>query len=140
VATTLLAFLSTGCASCGGLWEMLAEWWPGRAHGVGLVVVTPSRSMEDEAELRRRAPAGALVHMGSETWFGYGVGRAGTFVLVQSAEGARPPWEPPFEGAVLGQALLGVGSTAPELEALVAQWVEDAGKGLGKVPQNFGPL
>jgi hypothetical protein len=135
VAGTLLAFLTTSCTECEGLWERLGEWWPRRAaKDLDLAIVTPSRSMENEAEARRRAPAGAALHMASETWFGFGVTRAGTFVLV-GATGAGRPWEAPFEAAVLGQAWLPASATASELDQLVAGWLGSDDEGLGKAPQ-----
>ena len=69
--------------------------------GAQLVVVTPSRSMEDERAARRLVPDGVHLHMGSETWFEYGIGRAASFALVRSPGTGPLPgkkwarsWEP----------------------------------------------
>jgi hypothetical protein len=115
---TLLAFLTTTCAPCGPFWEMLATAAPSRELGVRMVVVTPSSSMEDERTARRLTPPGVLLHMGSETWFSYGVAQAGTFVLVRSPAGASVPWAQP--GEVLGSA---TPQGPSEVEALVRRWL-----------------
>lgn len=116
-ATTLLAFLTTSCLPCRPLWEALGD--PATRQvlaslGVGLAVVTPSRSMEDERAVGRLAPPGAQVHMASEAWFSYGVNQAGTLVLVRQPPGGEAPWEKASE--VLGSA-------GPPASALVADLV-----------------
>ena len=121
---TLLAFLTTTCASCQPFWESLAEAPPGRELGIPLAVVLPSRSMEDEQAARRLTPPGAHLHMGSETWFDYGVGRATTFVLVRSPAGGAPPWEQ--TGEVLGSA---TPADPGALNALVRDWLARAAAG-----------
>jgi len=70
--------------------------------GTRLVVVTPSRSMEDERRAEKLVPPGVHLHMGSETWFAYGIGKAASFVLVRSPADGPPPWQQP--GQVLGAA------------------------------------
>ena len=114
---TLLAFLTTSCASCKPFWEMMAA--PGFATTLGarLVVVTPSRSMEDERRARALLPDGAYLHMGSETWFEYGVGTSASFVLVRTSPGDPEPWE--RAGQVLGSAS---GKSPDELLELVKRW------------------
>ena len=118
---TLLAFLTTTCASCQPFWESLAEGRPGRELGIRLAIVLPSPSMEDERVARRLTPPGAYLHMGSETWFDYGVGQATTFVLVRSPAGGAPPWEQ--TGAVLGSA---TPADPAALDALVRDWLARA--------------
>lgn len=111
---------------------MIAAAAGGLPQGSTLAVVTPSRSMEDEAEARRRLPAGAHLHMGSETWFGYGIGQAGTALLVRTASHDPPPWQgPPFNGTVLGQALLSSNerrdNDVDQIQRLVTSWLDAAG-------------
>ncbi len=72
--------------------------------------------MEDEQRARELAPPGADLHMGSETWFAYGVARAGTVVLVRDPPGGEPCGQP---GRVLGSALVDEGT---DLTAMVAGW------------------
>jgi hypothetical protein len=114
---TLLAFLTTSCVSCRPHWAALAHTQAELAEAASLVVVAPSRSMEDEPRARRMTPPGAYLHMGSETWFMYGVGQAGTLVLVRSHRHGPPPWSEP--GQVLGSAAL----AGPDgLADLVRSW------------------
>jgi hypothetical protein len=88
-----------------------------RALGARLVVVTPSRSMEDERRARALVPDGAFLHMGSETWFEYGIATSASFVLVRSGRGDPEPWQQ--AGQVLGSA----SAKGPgELMELVRRW------------------
>lgn len=113
----LLAFLTTSCAECEAFWEMLADAANRDALGDQLVVVTPSRSMENERLARQLLPPGAYLHMGSETWFAYGVGRAASFAMVRSPRDGAPPWEE--VGTILGAANV---ETPEELLTLVKTW------------------
>ncbi|MGH9104438.1 MAG: hypothetical protein ACRDZX_01105 [Acidimicrobiales bacterium] len=115
---TLLAFLTTTCAPCQPLWERLASSPPGRGRGVALAVVTPSPALEDERAALHLTPPGVTLHMASETWFSYGVGQAGTFVLVRNRAGEAMPWE--ATGEVLGSAVV---SDPAQLEDKVAAWL-----------------
>jgi len=118
---TLLVFLTTTCASCQPMWEMISAGRQGDALGVDLVVVTPSRALENEQEAHRRTPPGVHLHMGSDTWFAYGVGLAGTIVLVRHRDGEATPWEQP--GEVLGSS----SSAGPgSVETVVRRWLEMA--------------
>jgi hypothetical protein len=114
---TLLAFLTTTCASCKPFWEMMAAPGFAAALGARLVVVTPSRSMEDERRARELLPDGAYLHMGSETWFEYGVGTSASFVLVRTSPGDPEPWA--HGGQVLGSAS---GKGPDEVLGLVKRW------------------
>jgi hypothetical protein len=114
---TLLAFLTTSCAECQPFWEMLAGATALDDLGAQVAVVTPSRSMEDERLARRLVPDGAHLHMGSETWFEYGIGRAASFALVRAPSNGPPPWEE--LGKVLGSANV---ETPEELMRLLRAW------------------
>ncbi len=114
---TLIAFLTTSCVSCREHWAKMGAVALGTAGAAQLVVVTPSRPMEDEPLARSLTPPGARLHMSSDTWFMYGVGQAGTFVLVRSPAGGPPPWSEP--GEVLGSA---VPTDLAELPQLVLGW------------------
>jgi hypothetical protein len=114
---TLLAFLTTTCASCRPFWEMMAAPGFSRSLGARLVVVTPSRSMEDERRARALLPDDVYLHMGSETWFEYGIATSASFVLVRSGCGDPEPWQ--RAGQVLGSA----NAKSPgELMELVKRW------------------
>jgi len=114
---TLLAFLTTSCAECQPFWEMMAGSATIDDLGAQLVVVTPSRSMENERLARSLVPEGIHLHMGSETWFEYGIGRAASFALVRSPSSGPPPWEE--VGKVLGAANV---EAPEELVRLVKAW------------------
>ena len=73
--------------------------------------------MEDERLARLLVPDGAHLHMGSETWFAYGVGRAASFALVRSPSNGPPPWQE--LGQILGSANV---ETPKELFRLVRSW------------------
>jgi hypothetical protein len=98
----LLAFLTTTCEPCRQFWEMLADPGARAVLDVGVAVVTPSPAMEDERLAGQLTPPGVDLHMGSETWFAYGVLQAGTFVLVRDAPGGEPPFA--RQGEVIGRA------------------------------------
>jgi len=81
--STLLAFLSTGCSACIGLWE-------GLKTGVGqigaedtrLVVVTKGPEAESESRLRELAPEGVTLVQSTDAWADYEVPVSPYFVLV----------------------------------------------------------
>ncbi len=114
---TLLAFLTTSCAECQPFWEMMARSAAIDDLGTQLVVVTPSRSMENERLARSLVPEGVHLHMGSETWFEYGIGRAASFALVRSRRGGPAPWEE--VGKILGAANV---EAPEELVRLLKAW------------------
>ena len=83
--------------------------------------------MEDERLARRLVPEGVHLHMGSETWFEYGIGRAASFALVRSPRDGPAPWEE--VGKVLGAANV---DAPEELVRLVKAWRAAADAGLGR--------
>ncbi|MEA2390283.1 MAG: hypothetical protein QOK31_392 [Solirubrobacteraceae bacterium] len=95
---TLLAFLGSGCQSCGGLWGELAEGpaLPGRAR---VVVVTKDSSHESPSRLEELAPSGVPLIMSSAAWRDYEVPGSPYFVLVDGStgqiqgEGAATGWD-----------------------------------------------
>jgi hypothetical protein len=91
---TLLAFLTSGCSTCAGFWESLAE--RRLATGVQTVIVTRGSDRERPARLRSLAPPGVPVVMSSEAWDQYRVPGAPYFVLVDGevrGEGVATSWE-----------------------------------------------
>jgi hypothetical protein len=91
---TLLAFLSSGCATCGSFWAGLRHGDLGALPGVSrVVVVTRGPSMESPSKLRDlmidgRPPNGsparsaALLVMSSRAWEDYRVAGSPYFILV----------------------------------------------------------
>jgi hypothetical protein len=95
---TLLAFLSSGCATCAGFWESLQparrESLPG---GARIVVITRDRSMESPVRLGTLAPADVPVVMSSAAWETYAVPMTPYFVYVGGSgsiegEGVAESW------------------------------------------------
>jgi hypothetical protein len=83
---TLLAFLSSGCAACGPLWEGLHEPAP-LPLDARLVVVTKGPERERLARLLELAPDRAEVVMSSDAWDAFVVPATPHFVLVAGDEG-----------------------------------------------------
>ena len=83
--TTLLAFLSTGCASCGPLWDELRGRLPVPAP-TRLVVVTKGPERESPAKVAALGASSEVV-MSSSAWEELEVPVTPHFVLVGGAEG-----------------------------------------------------
>ena len=87
---TLLAFLSTGCASCAGFWESFRQPAAlGLPAGSRLVVVTKGPDREIPGEVAALAAPGLAVVMSSDAWTEYEVPGSPFFVLVDGAAGRR---------------------------------------------------
>jgi hypothetical protein len=116
---TLLAFLSTGCSACIGLWE-------GLGTGVGrigsddtrLVVVTKGPEAESASRLQDLAPEGVALVQSTQAWEDYEVPVSPYFVLVDGpsgaviGEGSAGSWGQ--VGSLMGQALSDVGVAREE--------------------------
>ena len=87
---TLLAFLSTGSASCAGFWESFHH--PDRLGlpaGTRLVVITKGPDREIPGEVAALAAPGLSVLMSSDAWTEYEVPGSPFFVLVDGTAGRR---------------------------------------------------
>lgn len=104
---TLLAFLTSGCATCAGFWETLDQ--ARLPDGVRTVVVAHGAERERPARLRKLAPPGIPVVMSSQAWRDYNVPGAPYFVLV--------------DGSIRGE---GAAASWPALSSLVGDAIEDA--------------
>ncbi len=109
-APTLLAFLTSGCSTCAGFWETLAE--SRLPPGVQTLIVTRGADRERPSKLRSLAPADIPVVMSSKAWEDYRVPGAPYFVLV--------------DGVVRGE---GVATTWQALASLVSDAIEDQREG-----------
>lgn len=107
---TLLAFLSTGCTTCGEFWQALAA--PDATEPVQparLVIVTKGVEEESPSLVADLAPRDVPVVMSSTAWADYGVPGSPYFVLVDGTggrvigEGSATAWDQ-LRGLV-GQAL-----------------------------------
>jgi hypothetical protein len=82
----LLAFLSTTCGICLGLWERLRDQG---IDGVTPVVVTKDAAVEDLGRAQQMAAEGSLpVVMSSEAWDDYEVPGSPYFLLVDGTPGS----------------------------------------------------
>ncbi|HZE04134.1 MAG TPA: hypothetical protein VE127_02855 [Solirubrobacteraceae bacterium] len=92
---TLLAFLSSGCASCAAFWKVLGE--RAVAPALQTVIVTRGPERERVAKLRALAPGAVPVVMSSPAWEEYAVPGSPYFVLVQDGEvrgeGVATTWD-----------------------------------------------
>jgi hypothetical protein len=87
---TLVAFLSSGCATCAGFWEAFQH--PERLAlpgGTRLVVVTKGPEMEIPAEVAVHARRGLTVIMSTDAWGDYEAPGSPFFVLVDGSTGRR---------------------------------------------------
>ena len=111
---TLLAFLSTGCASCLTLWEGMRSEDPLEGlENTRLVLVAKGRESESQSRLEQLAPAGHTLVQATEAWEEYGVPVTPYFVLVDGVT-----------GAVIGE---GSASSWGQVRSLIGQAVADAG-------------
>lgn len=150
---TLLAFLSTGCSTCGVFWDELAH-----PDGVALpdpstrlVVVTNGPDAESPAAVADLAPPGVLTIMSNDAWDQYDVPVSPYFILVDGpsaqvvGEGAGTSWPQILD--LLGRATAdtatvdATGATRRSAAALTsmggqdrADWVDAELQGAGIEP------
>jgi len=98
--STVLAFLSSGCLTCGGFWDTFAATdrltVPG---GARLVIVTKGPEAESESRIRELSPSGFPVVMSTGAWLEYRVPHTPYFVYVDGptgriiGEGSAQTWQ-----------------------------------------------
>jgi hypothetical protein len=87
---TLLAFLSTGCTTCGDFWQAWRNDESLQLTGLGqprVVIVTRGPENEHPHAVTTLAPATASTVMSSEAWTDYHVPASPYFVLVDGRSG-----------------------------------------------------
>lgn len=95
---TLIAFLTTGCATCAGFWQAFDEGVQ-LPTDTRLVVVTQGPELESPADVAAMAAPHVLTLQSSEAWDAYSIPVAPYFVLVDGrrgvvvGEGAANTWE-----------------------------------------------
>ena len=114
---TLLAFLTTGCASCMDFWEAFREPANRKVAGAGsqLVVLTKGQDAESPAAVRELAHPELTTLMSSEAFDDYSVPLAPYFVLVDGNG-----------GRVVGE---GAAASFDQLGSLLAKAMADSGYG-----------
>lgn len=94
---TLLAFLSSGCATCQPFWDGLRRGEPRLPDRVRVVAVTRGPGHESPAGVRALAPTTVPVVMSDAAWADYAVPRSPYFVYVAEGrvvgEGAARGWD-----------------------------------------------
>jgi hypothetical protein len=95
---TLLAFLSTGCASCLAFWEALGGKPDMPTGSTRPVIVTKGSEHESPNEVRKLAPPGVPLVMSSEVWESFRVPLTPFFMLIDGAgrvigEGSALHWD-----------------------------------------------
>ena len=109
---TLLAFLSSGCLTCAGLWETLAAGGDlGLPAHMRVVAVTKDPGEESESVIRGLS-SGQTVVMSTQAWFDYEVPGSPYFVHVNATT-----------GRVVGE---GTASTWEQVMSLVSRAAADA--------------
>ncbi|MFP3916149.1 MAG: hypothetical protein ACLFWM_14820 [Actinomycetota bacterium] len=95
----LLAFLSSGCATCRPFWDELTAGAEMPAPDVRPVVVTRSPTEESPARISQMAPPSVKTIMSSEAWDAFRVPVSPYFVMVEATggsvvgEGAAGSWQ-----------------------------------------------
>jgi hypothetical protein len=129
--TTLLAFLSSGCAACGPLWASLGQGAriPADAR---LVIVTKGPEEESVTGLRELAPRTREVLMSTAAWHDYSVPASPHFVLVDgdsgriAGRGTAASWEQIV--SMVQQAASDTSSSATETHSRARTTSERAGQ------------
>jgi hypothetical protein len=86
-ARTLLAFLSSGCSACIGLWNDLRVDPTADLGEIRLVVVTKGPEDESRSRLEELASPGVTVVQTTQAWHDYGVPVTPYFVLIDGPTG-----------------------------------------------------
>jgi hypothetical protein len=116
---TLLAFLSSGCATCAGFWESLqSPEFVELPAGTRVAIVTKGSDREVPAEVASLTTGHVPVVMSTEAWLEYQVPGSPFFVLVDGAT-----------GLVVGQ---GVASHVGQLLDLIGRAEHDRGRRTGR--------
>ena len=94
---TLLAFLSTGCASCRVFWETLGDDIEMPTPSTRPVIVTKGAAAESPGKVAELAPEGVTLIMSDEAWDTFRVPLTPYFMLVDGAarvigEGSASSW------------------------------------------------
>jgi hypothetical protein len=84
---TLIAFLTSGCASCAPLWAGLPEAGDLASPAQRVTVITHDAARESPTRLERLAPSGTEVIMSSAAWADYAVPGSPHFVLTDGSGG-----------------------------------------------------
>ena len=94
---TLVAFLTTGCATCASFWRDLEADRVGLPPATRVLIVTKGADAESMSAVRALAPAGVTVVASTQAWADYDVAVAPYFVHVSRGRvigaGAAASWQ-----------------------------------------------
>lgn len=106
---TLLAFMSTTCATCGHFWKRFGDSRALATLGdVRLIIVTYGEGYERPADIAEMAPANVPLVMSTIAWQSYAVPGSPYFVLISAKTGlitardSAPNWDGLLQ--LIGQA------------------------------------
>jgi hypothetical protein len=114
---TLIAFLSSGCLTCGDFWTLFQDDDLAIPGGARLVIATKGPEHESKSRIAGLAPRHRPVVMSSDAWDAYEVPVVPFFVLVEGptgrivGSGAASSWEQ--VASLINQALDDGGVTGP---------------------------
>ena len=118
---TVLVFLSSGCAGCGGFWDDLAHRREAALVGSGrLLVVTKGPEAESISLLTELCPPGVDLVMSTQGWEDYAVPGSPYVVVVDGPS-----------GRIKGE---GSGTSLTQVSGLVHQSLADSGAARGGGP------
>jgi hypothetical protein len=87
---TLIAFLSSGCSSCAGIWRAMVQSPSDLPGEIRLIVATKGPEFESPSEVQKKANGGEFpVVMTTDAWNDYEVPGAPFFVLVDGSRSRR---------------------------------------------------
>ncbi|MCA1735268.1 MAG: hypothetical protein LC739_03905 [Actinobacteria bacterium] len=127
---TLLAFLSSTCASCGAFWNGSRQLG---LEGVRPVIVTKGVESESPAEIARLAGAELLTIMSTEAWEEFRVPATPYFALVDNGSGrvvgggSAPDWDRVEDMVRRAIADAGLHRSTAQRKADVDEELADAG-------------
>ena len=95
---TLVAFLSTGCASCQTFWQALATNQTMPTPDTRPVIVTKGSEAESPGQVAKLAPEGVPLIMSTDAWDSFGVPLTPFFMLIDGngrvlGEGSAVHWD-----------------------------------------------
>lgn len=146
--STLLAFLSTGCGTCGVFWEALGDLGQDQLPGIDtrVAIVTQGVESESMAAVADLAPRGLVTVMSDAAWDDYEIPVSPYFVLTDGSsgriigEGSGTSWEQVTDllGRAVADAGLARARVAPRLERMGgqdrAEWVDEQLRAAGLEP------
>ena len=128
---TLIAFLTSGCSTCRGMWDVFRQGMPEVPGGARLVVVTRGSEAESPGAVEGLAGPHVPIVMSTDVWNAYDVPYAPYFVYVSGpagrvvGEGAAATWDA-VSSMVANAVADGTTNPLPQAD-LGERWAKSAG-------------